>query len=187
MMECGRCIRTARFATISRGSRAGVTSMTRTTRFATAVMAVALFLEVAARPAAAQLSLTNLPAPQSFSPNGDGQEDTLDVGYYLTEAANVDITVYSGVTAVRTLESGVSHNAGWHDIVWDGKNTAGSILGNGDYSLVFHAANDLGSSDASYDTAIDSRIPGTLVSPQPGNTLSGTGLFDFQPTTGFDD
>ena len=45
-----------------------------------------------------------------FSPNGDGQEDTVTVAYCLAAPANVTVTVSDAADhVVRTVESGVSH------------------------------------------------------------------------------
>src|SRR5262245_908885 len=187
MVKCGRCIRTARFATISRASRAGAISMTRITRYATAVMAVALFLAVAARPAAATLTVTIWQSGYTFSPNGDGSDDTLTVWYYLTEAANVDVTVYplSG-PAVRVLQTNVSQSGGWQNVTWDGLNGNGQDASDGEYTVVVDAQNGTGSDTGTMDTVIDRRAPGSLVTPTPGAVLSGNASFDFQPTPGFD-
>jgi hypothetical protein len=47
-----------------------------------------------------------------FSPNGDGQEDTVYVPYCLSAAANVDVMIVDGAGAtVRTLDSGASRAA----------------------------------------------------------------------------
>jgi hypothetical protein len=51
---------------------------------------VAVVLGVAAVPVFASVGVTVGSAARSFSPNGDGQEDTVDVTCYLAEASNLD-------------------------------------------------------------------------------------------------
>ena len=71
---------------------------------------------------------------RSFSPNGDGQEDTQYVAYCITRNSNVTITVKdAGGTVVRTIESGASHTGSGtcsqtytsnNSFTWDGRDDA---------------------------------------------------------------
>ncbi len=143
-------------------------------------------LGIAAAPAFASIDITIVSQSRSFSPNGDGQEDTVNVHYCLSDGANLDIVVENtSSTVVKTIESGVSHGAGCDDVAWDGRNTAGALVPDGAYSLLIHASGSAGTGDASYDTAVDTRLPGVLNSPHPADTLSGTASFVFTPTAGF--
>src|SRR4029079_14535165 len=56
----------------------------------------ALVLGVLASAASASVGLTLQSTPSSFSPNGDGQEDSLTVSYCLDVAANVTAEVRTG-------------------------------------------------------------------------------------------
>ena len=127
-----------------------------------------------------------------FSPNGDGQEDTATVYYCLAEAANVTITVEdSSGHVVRTLEDGVSHSGGsycysnnW--VIWDGKSDSGSVVPDGVYTVQLHAVDAYGqTADASVQLGVDTRTPGALTKPSPGDTLSGSADWSFAPTSGF--
>ena len=158
----------------------------RFARWVAGAAVVALVVGIGAVPAFASVSLTFQTQPQSFSPNNDGLEDTLTVEYCLSEGANLDIVVENAaLTVVRTIESGVSHSAGCDFVTWDGKDTGGAVVTNGAYTLAFHAAGGSGTDDETYNTAVDTRTPGVLTSPHPGNTLSGTASFVFTPTSGF--
>ena len=167
------------------------------------VLALAILLLVPAQALTARAAenpvsvvLPSLQVPTAFSPNGDGQEDVLDVYYCLSRAANVDVVVRDSTdTAVRTLESGVSHQGGascdpffgWSDYLeWDGRDDHGQVVPDGDYSIAIHAVDsDNNTADASYQTAVDSRAPGQITQPAPNATLSGTATVVFTPTAGF--
>src|SRR5205807_1378326 len=131
---------------------------------------------------------------QSFSPNGDNQEDTLNVGYCLTRSANVTVTVKNSVgTLVRTIQSDVSEQGnqfcnffGNTSFSWDGRNDSNNVVADGTYTITVHAVDSSNNvSDASYQTAVDTRTPGQLTTPAPNATLSGTVNFVFTPTAGF--
>ena len=156
------------------------------TRWIVLTVIVTVIVGIGAVPAFASVDVTLGSAARSFSPNGDGQEDTLTVSYYLSQAANVDVVVHDAANAdVRVLLSGASHAAGWDSVTWDGKNTGGTIVANGAYTLAFQAVGATGSASATYATAVDARVPGVLNQPQPGETLSGMQSFVFTPTAGF--
>src|SRR5262249_25890166 len=128
-----------------------------------------------------------------FSPNGDGQDDSVDVYYCLSESANVTIDVTgSSSDVVRTLEDDVSHAggtycSGWNNyVVWDGKDDAGRVVPGGVYTVRVRAVD--GSGQTGEDTVqvgVDTRTPGALTSPAPNDTLSGTVNWTFTPTAGF--
>src|SRR3954454_25255197 len=86
-----------------------------------------------------------------FSPNGDGQEDVVDLPYCLASAANVTVRVEDGGGhVVRTLEDGVSRqgSAGcgaWNnDVSWDGTGATGQPVPDGIYTLRIHAVDGSG-------------------------------------------
>ena len=131
---------------------------------------------------------------QSFSPNGDGQEDTQYVAYCITRNSNVTITVKdAGGTVVRTIESGVSHTGSGtcsqtytsnNSFTWDGRDDAAQVVADGDYTYTISATDpDGGVGSVTHATYVDSRVPGTVTQPAPGATLSGTAGFVFTPTT----
>ena len=89
-------------------------------------------------------------ADQSFSPDGDGQEDSVGFSYCLSESANVDVRVVPvGVLVpVRVLELGKSHPGGvacasysgnYQSVSWDGKSDAGAVAADGRYRIVVTA------------------------------------------------
>jgi PKD repeat protein/flagellar hook assembly protein FlgD len=128
-----------------------------------------------------------------FSPNGDGQDDTLSVYYCLAASANVTITVTDPTGhPVRTVEAGVSHGGGdpcfgWNNwFQWDGKNDTGATVPDAVYTARVHAVDATGQTgDDTVQIGVDTRIPGGLTTPRPGDTLSGTLAWRFAPTPGF--
>ena len=127
-----------------------------------------------------------------FSPNGDGQEDSASVAYCLAEPANVTVTITdSANSTVRTLDDDVSHPAGCgynnNDVAsWDGENASGIVLPDGVYTMHIHAVDSSGeASEVTTQLGIDTRTPGTLTMPSPGDSLSGQASWVFTPTAGF--
>jgi PKD repeat protein/pimeloyl-ACP methyl ester carboxylesterase len=127
-----------------------------------------------------------------FSPNGDGQEDSASVVYCLAEPANVTITITdSSDTTVRTLDDDVSHPVGCgyynSDVAnWDGESGSGLVLPESVYAMHIHAVDSSGeTSDVSTQLGIDTRTPGALTVPSPGDSLSGLANWVFVPAAGF--
>lgn len=111
-----------------------------------------------------------------FSPDGDDQDDTLDVSYYLQTAARVGWTVTdSGGTVVKS-SAPADLTTGWRDVVLDGTSDAGT-LANGAYTLTITATTG---SDVSGTTLVDfgvTRGPiATLTSPATGDVISGNAV-----------
>ena len=161
------------------------------------VIVIAGFLGVAGYTLAQAASSPTVTVYQSashryFSPDGDGQEDTADIYYCLSESANVTITVTdSGGQGVRTLEDGVSHPgqdscSGWNNYAsWDGKDDGGKVVPDGVYTVHVHAVDAAGQiADDSVQVGVDTRLPGALTTPAPGDSLSGTVKWVFTPATG---
>jgi flagellar hook assembly protein FlgD len=72
--------------------------------------------------------------PATFSPNGDANLDTIKVGYSLSETASVRMIVRDGAgIAVRDVTTTIA--AGTGSVSWDGRNTAGKTVADGDYAV----------------------------------------------------
>jgi PKD repeat protein/flagellar hook assembly protein FlgD len=125
------------------------------------------------------------------APTADEQEDTVTVSYCLGQSANITSTVTDETgTRVRTLEDAVSHagnsQCSNNQVTWDGKNDAGKVVADGVYTLRLHAVDGTGATgDATARLGVDTRTPGTLTSPAPGDTVSDTVNWVFTPTAGF--
>ena len=143
---------------------------------------------VSAFPALAAPSLSVASTPRSFSPNGDGQEDSLTATFHLDAAANVTAVVRNTAgDDVRSITTDQSHASGRVDLTWDGRTNAGAVAADGDYSIIVTATSSDGiPATSSLVTAIDTRVPGTLTAPTAGSTVSGLVDLVVSPTAGMD-
>jgi flagellar hook assembly protein FlgD len=97
-------------------------------------------------------------APTVVSPNGDGREDRLTVGFALTRPATVRVQVRAGKKLVRTLLSG-SLGAGEHSALWDGSSRAGGRQPDGAVRAVVRATTTLGTRSLAQRVAVDTTRP----------------------------
>ena len=76
------------------------------------------------------------PSADQFSPNGDGQADTVAVSHALSERGAIRLVVSpaGGGPAERTATIPVTA-AGPGSIVWDGRDDGGAVVADGDYTL----------------------------------------------------
>jgi len=117
------------------------------------LLAAALLLAAAPHPSAAQLLFPN---PQitafSFSPNGDGIQDSTVITYELSDSATVDIVVYESdsVTLVNTLVDGVVHEPdSAFTVSWRGTTGGGAAVPDGPY-VIFVRAHSATEADSAY-------------------------------------
>src|SRR4051812_13143861 len=96
------------------GRRVAQARFSPRTLWLAALVVLALGLVLGAQRAhAAAIGISNVSADRYFSPNGDGQEDTYEGSYTLSDAATVTITVTnSGGSTVRTLQAPAARAAG---------------------------------------------------------------------------
>jgi flagellar hook assembly protein FlgD len=97
-------------------------------------------------------------APTVVSPNGDGREDGLTVGFALTRPATVRVQVRVGKKLVRTLLSG-SLGAGGHSALWDGSNRSGGRQPDGSVRAVVRATTTLGTRSLAQRVVVDTTGP----------------------------
>ena len=93
-------------------------------------------------------------SPGTFSPNGDGANDFMTLGFTLTRSAIVRIAVKVGGKTVRVFDLG-SLGAGSHDVVWDGADGAGKPLDSGRPTFTVTAKSPLGTTSASRELVVD--------------------------------
>ena len=120
-----------------------------------------------------------------FSPNGDGQEDSVSLSYNISAPSNVTTTVLDASgTVIRTLEEGVARDSyGW--VSWDGKDTLGGTAPDGVYTVQVVPTNAYGTGAAiTLAVGIDTRLPGTLTAPLAGATVAGAVQWAMTPTSG---
>ncbi|WP_026421932.1 PKD domain-containing protein [Actinokineospora inagensis] len=126
-----------------------------------------------------------------FSPNGDGQEDTILVGYCVDLKATGTATVVDQAgSTVRTLTpvdaTQCTRNHPLNYATWDGKNDAGVVAADGVYTLHIKVTGATGRfTEDSVQVGVDRRTPGALIAPKAGDTLAGRATIVFQPTQDF--
>lgn len=140
----------------------------------------------------------------SFSPNGDGNDDTLGIGACAVDTA--DGGPLTGVVRIRDAAEALVRTIDvpevdlrtygtcqpWYGAItpratWDGLDDAGEPAPNGTYTIEFTATDATGLSDAaSTPVVLDRREPGTVVEPAAGASVSGAVQLGFRPTDGFD-
>ena len=150
------------------------------TRFAgvvcTLVSAALLPLGMSGPAAATDPVVVSQSEARSFSPNGDGQEDTFPIAFSLSVPASVTITIETtGGTTIAELEHLFPRPAGYHSISWDGIKNNGVQAGNAGYRWRVTATPDGGGSAQSVtgDLAVDDRKPGSVTAPTPAADVSG--------------
>ena len=97
-------------------------------------------------------------APRAFSPNGDGRADTLEIGFTLSQPADVVVEARRrGARHVRVFSGGLP--AGRHSLVWGGEAAPGLPARDGAYSLVVRALNGAGTALQGASLALDTTAP----------------------------
>jgi murein DD-endopeptidase MepM/ murein hydrolase activator NlpD len=97
--------------------------------------------------------------PDAFSPNGDRTSDTLSMAFTLTKAVDLQVVVANAYgREVRTLASG-QYQAGATTLTWNGKNTAGDIVGDGLYQITVEATSGNDTYSESGVVAVDTAAP----------------------------
>jgi len=129
---------------------------------------------------AAGIIITNVQVVEStFSPDGDGIQDSTFIYYTLSDSAtSFSALILSADTlnVIDTLVGSSPRSAGTDTTVWDGRNLLGQIVPEGDY-LLFLRAEGVSDSDSLYRTLkVDLTIPRvTITSIQP-STIIAPGL-----------
>ncbi len=81
--------------------------------------------------------------PAAVSPNGDGQNERLRVGFELTRPADVRVEIRRGGKTIRTVLSG-SLATGAYAASWDGRTQSGARASDGPVTAVVLATTSLG-------------------------------------------
>jgi flagellar hook assembly protein FlgD len=113
-------------------------------------------------------------APEPFSPNADGFEDTTSYAATLTWPSNWTLKVFDGTTGPLRTWSGAGTQVA---MPWDGKDQSGTTLTDANYTLRLEAS----PTDASSVTVVDDTTAGInnsgravqILSPVDGAVLTG--------------
>ena len=97
----------------------------------------------------------------TFSPNGDGRNDTTAISYTLSGAAAVTVSIEQlDGTPVRTLQAETAQEAGTYTgVIWDGKDDAAAAMPDGKYIIRVSAMNGVGRIDSTKSVTIDVTAP----------------------------
>jgi flagellar hook assembly protein FlgD len=141
------------------------------------------------------VQISNVSADRYFSPDGDGQEDTIGVSYALTAPAKVTVRVRDQAGGlIRRLESDVARTEGGQSFSWDGRDEDGARVPDGIYRYTVDAVGAIGepvsaSGRIGVDTqpvaafdapAEDAVVTGSIrvkVTPAAARTLTGGSVY----------
>ena len=95
-------------------------------------------------------------APERFSPNGDGEDDTVDITFTLVGgAASVDLSVAdSNGELVRTLADHLSAVSGVNVVSWDGTDAAGEVAMDGAYTWLLTVSGTAGATEIQHSGTV---------------------------------
>jgi flagellar hook assembly protein FlgD len=79
-----------------------------------------------------------------FSPNGDGRRETVSVSYSLPAESTVTFSVRDALGAEVYATAAVVRPAGTTTVVWNGKNTAGTVVPHGRYTARIDTTRSVG-------------------------------------------
>jgi flagellar hook assembly protein FlgD len=97
-------------------------------------------------------------APTTFSPNGDGRNDQLEVAFALTAPATVTVRIVRDGRWVASPVIGASFQAGEHRIAWDGSRSQGRLR-DGTYEAVVDVTDGMGTVSFGVPFATDTTAP----------------------------
>ena len=133
--------------------------------------------------------LSLLSSTSVLSPNGDQNFDVATVSYQLSDQAEVVARVVGpngGV--VNTLVNAQTLPAGQHNVVWDGRTTAGQAVTDGQYRLEIIASGTARSTTQSLPVRVDTQPPSIQLVNLPNgqrvreNALTVEGVTDLGAT-----
>jgi flagellar hook assembly protein FlgD len=129
--------------------------------------------------------ITNVSSESYFTPNGDGQDDTGSVSYFLYSTAKVTTTIKNSASEViKTLASGQEQGYGYNSFEWDGTTQAGKAAPNGLYTYTISTNDGYGSPAlVTGKIGVDREAPGTLSTPKANEAISGKQRFVFKPSS----
>ena len=132
----------------------------------------------------ASVTITNTPTevtpvvsvsanPGSFDPT---LNQTTTVNYSLNTSASLRVNVMQGSTTVKTLRTLSQQSAGSYQLVWDGRDSNGNLMGVGSYTVQVYATNGAGSDTESASVSIVSNT--TVTAPNITNVYANPTPFN---------
>ena len=78
--------------------------------------------------------------PRLFSPNGDGQLDSTQIEYEITQICDIRIDIHDDSDQLIKTHAVASVSPEQHSYIWDGTDTGGTIVQDGEYRIILTAA-----------------------------------------------
>lgn len=116
-----------------------------------------------------ELYLTSTVSAPLFSPNGDGVQDQVAIGYQAGELAVLDITVLHDGIVVRRLVTGRHITDSLGTVIWDGRDDSGSIVPDGIYQIESKASDLCGNTEQKTLFVTVDNTPPTAMILHPGS------------------
>jgi len=131
------------------------------------------------------LEVTSLKArPHAITPNGDGVGESTSVSYALSTAATVTVQVLdSSANVVRSLATSQSYRSGTPSLTWNGRNSSGKVVRDGNYRIRVTATSPGQHASKSRRVVVDRTLGHLEVAPTPFSP-NGDGRLD-SATVGF--
>jgi flagellar hook assembly protein FlgD len=101
-------------------------------------------------------------SPGAFSPNGDGRNDQLDLGFVLTVPATVTVRIVRDGRWIASPVLGTSFLAGEHRIAWDGSRSDGRLR-DGSYEAVVEVTDVMGTVSFGVPFVSDTTAPSVRI------------------------
>jgi flagellar hook assembly protein FlgD len=129
---------------------------------------------------AAGFLITNVQMSEfTFSPDGDGFEDSTFIYFTLSDTATTFSAVIlssDSLNLIDTLLSSAPKSAGTDTTVWDGRNLLGQIVPEGDYLLFLRAEGMSGTDSLYHILQVDLTVPQVMITSIQPSTIIAPGL-----------
>jgi flagellar hook assembly protein FlgD len=102
-------------------------------------------------------------APSAFSPNGDGRQDNVSLGFKLTRSADVRVQILRRAQVIRRLFAGAVTTAGPLLFSWDGRLADGRRAPDGAYRARVRAMTSLGTRTLARPLVLDTKRPAVRI------------------------
>jgi hypothetical protein len=126
--------------------------------------------------------ITRFQSTVVFSPNDDGRRDVARINLRVYEPSDVDLEIVSDGETVATLLADEPLPPGWRSVAWDGRDDAGNVLPDGEYSIRLRARSGDKRFNTSRSITIDTTAPVAGVFRVESATLAAPGAGECRVT-----
>ena len=132
------------------------------------------------------VTISNVSPDRYFSPDGDGQEDTVAVGYTVNAAGTATARIRdAGGTLVRRTMTDLAVAEGSHSLTWDGRDEAGATVPDGVYTFTLDVVGTVGEpASATGRIGVDTQSVAQMVAPGADEVVSGVVQVRVAPAPG---